>query len=52
MIERYTVGRIESTVPGAAATLIGEKMYAQIAYFDASRGRWNTSNAVEIEFTN
>ena len=52
MIQRHPIGRIEAAVPGAAATLIGTRFFAQVAYYDADRNTWNATNAVRIDFEN
>ena len=52
LIQRHPIGRIEDAVPGAAATLVGLRYFAQVAYFDDETNRWNTTNAVRVDFEN
>lgn len=52
MIERHPISRIEAVIPGATSILVGRSYFAQVAYYDKTRNRWNTTNAVEIEFMN
>lgn len=50
MIQRHPISRIESQYPGASSAMIGVRYYAQVAYYDSSTGRWNTTNALRIDF--
>ncbi len=52
LIQRHPIGRIESAIPGAAATLIGVRFFAQVAYYDSDRNAWNSTNAVVVDFSN
>ncbi len=50
LITRHPIGQIEMYFPGAAATMIGSRMYAQVVYYDPQLGRWNSTNAIRIDF--
>ncbi|QDV05985.1 hypothetical protein Poly30_14890 [Planctomycetes bacterium Poly30] len=52
LIQRHPIGRIEAVLPGATSFMVGQKFIAQVAYYDAANSAWNTTNALEIEFTN
>ena len=50
LIERDMVDRMETIMAGATASMIGQRLFAQVAYFDRVVGEWNTTNAIRIDF--
>lgn len=49
-IVRSPIGKIESAFPGTTSAFVGTSLYGQIAYYDPANGRWNTTNAIRMEF--
>ncbi len=52
LIQRHPIGRIEDIAPGIASRMAGVTYYAQIAYYDTDNRAWNTTNAIQLDFTN
>ncbi len=50
IVERNLMDRFEAMQSGAAGALIGQRFYAQVAYFDRLFDAWNTTNALRIDF--
>ena len=50
LIQRDMIDRVETMMEGASASIVGQRLFAQVAYYDRVLGEWNTTNAIRINF--